>query len=119
MAPGLRKAALRVVQKLPAVNDVVGAVVVVDPECPAAALGHPQVVKGVAGASGAGGKPPPGAAPPARLRHEDSIVPAVANRHSLKHVVTRLPHKDAHVVAIENRALDDIMVTYTHTEVPA
>ena len=107
---GLREAALRIVQKLPTVNNVVGAGGIVDLECSASALGHPQVVKFVAGAFGGGPKPPPGAGRLARLRHEDSVVPAEANRHSFEHVVARISHENTQVVASENRVLNGIIV---------
>ena len=107
---GLREAALRVVQKLPAVNHVVGASGIIDPECPAAASGHPQVVKLVAGALGAGRKPPHGVGRRARLRHEDHVVPAEANPHSSKQVVARISHENTQVVVGENRAVNGIIV---------
>src|SRR5208283_2402052 len=101
--------ALGVVQKLAAVNDVVGAGVVVDLEGPAAALDHEQVVENIAGALGAVVKPPAGGGGFARLRHENAVVPAAANRHVFKHIVARIPHENARVVAGENRAVNDIM----------
>ena len=69
-------------------------------------LGQTVIVENVPGAFRAWAMP----RPLDRLRHEHPVMPALANRHPLKRIISGMTHKNPKIVARQKGAIDNIVV---------
>ena len=107
---GQRKSALDVILKFGLDDDVVGAGGVIDPEGRVAAMAGDQIGEGVVRAFGLGNRLPAVFGRGFGVRHENTVVPAVADGNVVKLIVAAFTHEDAQVVGGQNGVADDVVI---------
>ena len=105
-----RKSALDIILKLGLDDDVVGAGDVIDPEGGVAAVAGDQIGEGIMRAFGLGNGPPAAFGRLLGVRHENTVMAAVADGNVVKLIVATLAHKDAQVVGGQNGIADDVVI---------
>ena len=96
--------------KLGCNDDIVGAGGVIHPEGRAAAVAGDQVGEGVVRAFGLGNRLPAAFSLFLGVRHENTVMAAVADGNIVKLIVAALAHEDAQVVYGQNGIADDVVI---------